>query len=164
MIFVTVGTHEQAFDRVIKEIDRLKKENIITEDVFVQTGYSTYEPEYCDWSKFVKFDEMSSYISNARIVITHGGPASFLSVLEQKKTPIVVPRKIEFNEHVNNHQLDFAIKIRDLGYKIIVVDDIAALGDNILNYQSSDEAFKSNNQKFNNELIQIINELLGVNK
>ena len=59
MIFVTVGTHEQAFDRLIKEVDRLKKEKIITEDVFIQTGYSTYQPEYCEWSKFVKFDEMT---------------------------------------------------------------------------------------------------------
>ena len=96
------------------------------------------------------------------MVITHGGPASFLSVLEQKKTPIVVPRKVEFDEHVNNHQLDFAIKIRDLGYKILVVDDISALEKNIVNYQSSDEPFKSNNQKFNNELTKITKELLGV--
>ncbi|HGR7320225.1 TPA: multidrug MFS transporter, partial [Streptococcus pneumoniae] len=29
MIFVTVGTHEQQFDRLIKEVDYLKKENLI---------------------------------------------------------------------------------------------------------------------------------------
>lgn len=162
MIFVTVGTHEQAFDRLIEEIDNLKKKKVIEEDVFIQTGYSNYQPQYCEWSKFVKFDEMFKYISKARIVITHGGPASFLSVLEQKKTPIVVPRKLAFDEHVNDHQMDFAIKIRDLGYKIVVIDDIKSLEASILKYQSNDEPFNSNNQKFNNELIEITRKLLGV--
>lgn len=163
MIFVTVGTHEQAFDRLLEEIDNLKKENVITEEVFIQAGYSTYQPKYCEWSKFVKFDEMKDYIEKARIVITHGGPASFLSVLEQKKSPIVVPRKVEFNEHVNDHQLDFAIKIRDLGYKILVIDDINTLGETIMNYKNSEEPFNSNNKKFNDKLVEITKELLGVN-
>ena len=47
MIFVTVGTHEQQFDRLIKEVDRLKKENLIQDEVFIQTGYSNYIPKYC---------------------------------------------------------------------------------------------------------------------
>ena len=36
MIFVTVGTHEQPFDRLVEEIDRLKQANIIDEDVVIQ--------------------------------------------------------------------------------------------------------------------------------
>ena len=44
MIFVTVGTHEQPFNRLVKAIDKLKKDGVITEDVIMQTGYSTYEP------------------------------------------------------------------------------------------------------------------------
>ena len=33
MIFVTVGTHEQPFNRLIQKIDELKKDGIINEDV-----------------------------------------------------------------------------------------------------------------------------------
>ena len=33
MIFVTVGTHEQPFNRLIQKVDELKKEGVITEDV-----------------------------------------------------------------------------------------------------------------------------------
>ena len=44
MIFVTVGTHEQPFNRLIKKIDELKKNGIIQEEVIIQTGFSTYEP------------------------------------------------------------------------------------------------------------------------
>ncbi|HEV1534200.1 TPA: multidrug MFS transporter, partial [Streptococcus pneumoniae] len=49
MIFVTVGTHEQQFDRLIKEVDYLKKENLIQDEVFIQIGYSSYIPKYCEW-------------------------------------------------------------------------------------------------------------------
>ena len=53
MIFVTVGTHEQPFDRLLKKIDELKKNGIIQEKVIMQTGFSTYEPKYCEWSKLL---------------------------------------------------------------------------------------------------------------
>ena len=50
MIFVTGGTHEQPFNRLIKKVDELKRDGIIREEVVMQTGFSTYEPEYCQWS------------------------------------------------------------------------------------------------------------------
>lgn len=38
MIFVTVGTHEQPFNRLIKKVDELKRDGVIQEDVIMQTG------------------------------------------------------------------------------------------------------------------------------
>lgn len=58
MIFVTVGTHEQPFNRLIQKIDELKKDGIINEDVIIQTGFSTYEPKYCQWSKLIPYQQM----------------------------------------------------------------------------------------------------------
>lgn len=108
MIFVTVGTHEQPFNRLIQKVDELKKEGVITEDVIIQTGFSTYEPKYCQWSKLIPYQQMIKNVADARIVITHGGPASFIMPLQIGKTPIVVPRQHQFNEHVNDHQVEFA--------------------------------------------------------
>lgn len=163
MIFVTVGTHEQSFDRLIKEIDNLKGQNIIKEEIFIQTGYSEYEPKNCRWSKLLSYDEMSKKINNARIVITHGGPASFLAPLQLGKIPIVVPRQYKYNEHVNDHQLDFARKVKERQKNIILVEDINELKDIILKY---DEEIKkinkkntSNNKKFCDEFKKIVNEL-----
>lgn len=90
MIFVTVGTHEQPFNRLIQKIDELKKDGIINEDVIIQTGFSTYEPKYCQWSKLIPYQQMVKNVADARIVITHGGPASFIMPLQIGKTPIVV--------------------------------------------------------------------------
>ena len=94
MIFVTVGTHEQPFNRLLKKIDELKKNGTIQDDVIIQTGFSTYRPQCCQWSKLLPYQQMVKNVADARIVITHGGPASFIMPLQIGKTPIVVPRSI----------------------------------------------------------------------
>lgn len=81
MIFVTVGTHEQQFDRLVRCVDRLKAEGKITEEVMIQTGFSSYEPKACKWSKLCSYQEMNEYMDQARIVITHGGPSSIMMAL-----------------------------------------------------------------------------------
>ena len=82
MIFVTVGTHEQPFNRLIQKIDELKKDGTIQDDVIIQTGFSTYEPKYCQWSKLIPYQQMVKNVADARIVITHGGYVGLsLSVL-----------------------------------------------------------------------------------
>ena len=78
MIFVTVGTHEQPFNRLIQKIDELKKDGIINEDVIIQTGFSTYEPKYCQWSKLIPYQQMVKNVADARIVITHGGAGDII--------------------------------------------------------------------------------------
>ena len=126
---MTVGTHEQPFNRLIQKIDELKKDGIINEDVIIQTGFSTYEPKYCQWSKLIPYQQMVKNVADARIVITHGGPASFIMPLQIGKTPIVVPRQHQFNEHVNNHQVEFARNVAQRMGTIIPVEDINTLGD-----------------------------------
>ena len=69
MIFVTVGTHEQQFNRLIEYMDKWATEN--AEEVIIQTGYSTYEPQNCKWQKLFSYQEMCKYVDAARIVITH---------------------------------------------------------------------------------------------
>ena len=101
MIFVTVGTHEQPFNRLVKKVDALVANGSIQEEVVMQTGFSTYKPEHCKWQKMMSFDEMQQNLKNARIVITHGGPSSFIEALQFGKVPIVVPRQEKFHEHVS---------------------------------------------------------------
>lgn len=143
MIFVTVGTHEQPFNRLIKEIDILKGKKIIIDDVFIQTGFSNYIPINCKWERFISFELMEKYSNQANLIITHGGPASFMKILNLGKIPIVVPRQVSFSEHVNNHQLDFARKVKEKGYKIIIIENIGELSTSIINYQN----FKTHDKK-----------------
>ena len=52
MIFVTVGTHEQPFNRLIQEVDRLKRENIIKDEVQMQTGILHLSAAILEWKAF----------------------------------------------------------------------------------------------------------------
>lgn len=160
MIFVTVGTHEQQFNRLIKEIDRLKKEGIIQEDVLMQTGFSTYEPKYCEWKKMLSYNEMNEMYDKADIIITHGGPASFMKALEMKKVPIVVPRQAQFDEHVNDHQVEFVKLVEDRFNNIIGVYDIADLENVIVNFDQTlankNASSLSHNKEFNDRLGQLL--------
>ena len=58
MIFVTVGTHEQQFNRLIEYVDNLKRDGVIQEEVIMQTGFCTYEPKFCEWNKLISYKEM----------------------------------------------------------------------------------------------------------
>lgn len=163
MIFVTVGTHEQPFNRLVQKMDELKKNGTIQEDVIIQTGFSTYEPQYCQWSKLIPYQQMIKNVEEARIVITHGGPASFIMPLQIGKTPIVVPRQHKFGEHVNNHQVEFARNVEKRMGTIIDVEDVETLGDIITNYYQivagMGHGMSSNNAKFNEELEKLVDKL-----
>ena len=163
MIFVTVGTHEQPFNRLIQKVDELKRDGIIQEEVIMQTGFSTYEPKYCQWSKLIPYQQMVKNVADARIVITHGGPASFIMPLQIGKIPIVVPRQKRFEEHVNDHQLEFARNVAERMGTIIPVEDIETLGDTIAHYDEivagMDHSMKSHNAQFNRDLERLVAEL-----
>lgn len=156
MIFVTVGTHEQQFNRLIKKVDELKRDGIINEPVFIQTGFSTYEPKYCEWKKLIPYPEMLNKVKEARIIITHGGPASFIMPLQEHKIPIVVPRQLKFEEHINDHQVEFAKMVEKRFNYIIGVYDIKDLSDVIKNYNAfisnKELVVSSNNIEFNEKM------------
>lgn len=164
MIFVTVGTHEQPFNRLIKKVDELKRDGVIQEDVIMQTGFSTYEPKYCEWSKLIPYQQMIKNVEDARIVITHGGPASFIMPLQIGKVPIVVPRQHKFDEHVNDHQVEFARNVAERMGTIIPVEDITQLGEIIRNYDKivagMEHGMCSNNEKFCDEFQKIVDGIM----
>lgn len=164
MIFVTVGTHEQPFNRLIEKMDELVESGKIKEKVVVQYGFSTYEAKHCEMHKMMSFDEMQQAFKDARIVITHGGPSSFVEALQYGKVPIVVPRQLKFNEHVNNHQVDFTKLIAERMNNIIPVYDIANLGRTIADYDTivkkKNSGESSNNLKFNADLDKIVDEMM----
>ena len=164
MIFVTVGTHEQPFDRLLKCIDKMVNDKKINEEVIVQKGYTDYEFKNCTSYKLISYKDMEKYIADARIIITHGGPASFVAPLAIGKIPIVVPRQYKYNEHVNDHQLEFAKEVEKRMKNIIVAENEEEIIDAIVNYDEkvkmSSGEILSNNKKFNEILEEEIKKIL----
>lgn len=163
MIFVTVGTHEQPFNRLVEYMDKWASKH--DEEVVIQTGFSTYEPKKAKWRKIFSYKEMIENVDKARIVLTHGGPSSFIMPLQIGKIPIVVPRKHEYNEHVNDHQVDFCNQVVNRQGNIIVVEDVNKLEDTIKHYDrivgSMQSKMISNNERFCKEFEKIVRTLVG---
>lgn len=162
MIFVTVGTHEQPFDRLIEAVDRLKLNGKIMDSVFIQTGYATYTPRSCQYKKFISMDQMNEYMQKANVVITHGGPSSFVLALQYNKIPIVVPRLSKYNEHVNDHQLTFCRELVARKFPIRVLEDVKDLEHEINDIETTNfkETIELNNKKFVKKLTVIADELI----
>jgi len=133
MIFVTVGTHEQQFNRLLKEIDNLKAIGIISEDVFIQRGYSRYIPRSCRSADFISYYDILENIRKARIVIMHAGPSSIMDCINNGKVPIVIPRQKRYKEHIDDHQVNFCKKIESI-FPVSIIYDIKDLADRIERY------------------------------
>ena len=85
VLFVTVGTHEQQFNRLLQYADELVEEGVIQEEVVAQTGFSTYEPVHASHRSWYSPEEMARFTNEARIIICHGGPSSYMPALQREK-------------------------------------------------------------------------------
>ncbi|MHC3376730.1 glycosyltransferase [Ligilactobacillus equi] len=164
MIFVTVGTHEQQFNRLLATVDNLKAQGVLKDEVVMQTGFSTYEPKHCQWQALFPYQEMQSLIQKARIVITHGGPSSFMQVLKAGKIPVVVPRLACYREHVNDHQLAFARAVQTRYQNLLLVEAMPELAPVLANYETQVADLSTlvvgNNQRFNQKFEKLVWRLM----
>lgn len=79
------------------------------------------------------------------------------------KIPVVVPRQKSFDEHVNNHQVEFVKAVAQRMGTIIPVYDIEELKAVFLNYEELKKAIpaatQSNNAQFNKKLEEVVENL-----
>ena len=133
MIFATVGTHEDPFNRLLQALDDLAASGKLgAEEIVCQSGYCDIEAPSVPCHTQLPFDDLQALMSDARVIITHGGPASIMQALAHGKIPIVVPRQADFGEHVDNHQCRFAEKMSN---RVLVVFNIGELEGLIVNYE-----------------------------
>jgi len=102
MIFVTVGSISQGFDRLIKSVDLIAEMTGL--DFYVQTGRSKYKPQYCKYSEYVAYSESDNLIKNCQLLICHAGIGTLIIAKKYSKETVIVPRLAKFNEHFNDHQ------------------------------------------------------------
>ena len=106
MVFVTLGTQDKPFTRLLEAVEKAKKKGIIQERVVVQAGCTDYQSDVLEIFDLIPMDEFNKYLEEASIVITHGGVGSILSSLQKNKKVIAAPRLSKYKEHTNDHQLE----------------------------------------------------------
>ncbi|MBS3055449.1 MAG: beta-1,4-galactosyltransferase [Candidatus Aenigmarchaeota archaeon] len=155
MIFLTVGTHSQQFNRLLRKIDELIENKAIKAKVVAQIGNSDYRPKNYTWYKFVGERKMQNLYKNSRLVIMHAGVGSIITSLGYKKPTIVVPRLEKFGEHINDHQLQIA-KVFEHQHKVLACYDINDLSIAI----KKGFKFKPKTSKKQPKMIKIIQRFL----
>jgi UDP-N-acetylglucosamine transferase subunit ALG13 len=121
MIFVSVGTNEAPFDRLLRAVESLE-----LDDVVAQCGSSSFRPKNATCFEFLAFEKLVEYVRSASAVITHAGVGSIAVTLANGKRPIVVPRLRQYGEAVDDHQVALGRKLDKRGF-VTLVEEPAAL-------------------------------------
>lgn len=108
MLFVILGTQKFQLNRLLKEMDELIEQGVITQEVIAQIGVSDYEPKRYKYYRYLDKSQFDDFISQASLIITHSGVGSIITALKAKKPVVVYPRLQKYHEHVDDHQLDIA--------------------------------------------------------
>lgn len=116
MIFVSVGTQDKSFTRLLELIDKEIDKGFIKDEVIVQSGYTKYNSKNMKILDYVSKDDFNKYVKECDLLITHGGVGTIFTGLENNKKVMVMPRLKEYKEHNNNHQLDITESFEKEGY------------------------------------------------
>ncbi|MBN1993410.1 MAG: beta-1,4-galactosyltransferase [Anaerolineae bacterium] len=120
MILVTVGTHNQGFDRLVQAADELAAE--LDERVIIQRGSSTYRPKHAEYFDFATSQRMVELTQAARIIVMHAAAGAIITALRQGKPLVVVPRLKQFGEVVDDHQQQLATALQARGQAVVVTE------------------------------------------
>jgi UDP-N-acetylglucosamine transferase subunit ALG13 len=116
VILATVGTHGQPFPRFIEMLRELD------DDIVVQYGHNPAPEGFAHAAAFIPFEEMLQHMHDATAVVTHAGVGSILCARDGGHVPIVVPRRSDLGEHVDDHQAELARTLEAMGHVISIWD------------------------------------------
>lgn len=152
MIFISLGTQDKPFYRLLDAVQQQIDDGIIKERIVVQAGYTKYQSDDMEIFELIDMVDFEKLIKECDILITHGGVGNILTGLKCNKKIIAAARLAEFGEHTNNHQMQIVNKFDDEGY-LIKMDDFSKL--DILLEKIKDfkpKKYISNTEEFCNSL------------
>jgi UDP-N-acetylglucosamine transferase subunit ALG13 len=102
VILVTVGT-QLGFDRLISAMDNLA--NTLEVPIIAQIGAGRYKPKNMTSSSSFDPEEFETLIRSSKLIVSHAGTGTILNATKHCKPIVILPRRAEFSEHRNNHQV-----------------------------------------------------------
>ncbi len=129
MIFVSVGMMNYPFTRLLSKMNEIAP--LLGEEVVMQVGASNDTFENTTYKKFFDADKMTELYDQCSVLVCHAGVGTILNGVERNIPVVMVPRKADFNEVDNDHQIMIADQIVATGRGIKVMD-VDNLYDSIL--------------------------------
>ncbi|WGY04577.1 glycosyltransferase [Nocardioides sp. QY071] len=115
-VMVALGSEHFPFPRAVDAVLGTVPAGV---DVTWQVG-DTVGSDGADRNRWLTGREMSSAMSTADVVITHGGAGSILTALTAGKVPVVLPRRAAHGEHVDDHQVRMVQGLAERGLVVAV--------------------------------------------
>jgi UDP-N-acetylglucosamine--N-acetylmuramyl-(pentapeptide) pyrophosphoryl-undecaprenol N-acetylglucosamine transferase len=111
-VVVTLGTSKYGFERLVNAIYAVLPESV---EVTWQIGSTT--PPHPDIKGHVQMPQgdLSAAMMEADLVIAHAGVGTALLAMAAGHCPILVPRRADYDEHVDNHQYELAEELSRSG-------------------------------------------------
>jgi UDP-N-acetylglucosamine transferase subunit ALG13 len=143
--FVSIGNAHQSFRRLLNGV--VETIDLLPRPVIIQCGRTPFHDTRCVYSPFFRLDQYNKFIQDAELLILHAGAGSVIKALRAGKLPIVVPRRKKYREHINDHQLDFAIALSKMDKIELVLEtsDLKRAINNVLANNSSGKSVTRNN-------------------
>ena len=122
MIFVTLGSHDKPFNRLLEAVqEEIDKKNI-KDEVIVQAGATKFSSKDMKIFDLISIQEFDDLVSRCDLLITHGGVGSIMTGLKKGKKVIACARLAKYKEVVNDHQRQIIENFDKAGYIIGVTD------------------------------------------
>jgi UDP-N-acetylglucosamine transferase subunit ALG13 len=116
-VFVTAGTDHHPFDRLMDMVEAWASARRAAGKpvkVFFQYGTSR-SPGGPGSADYLDHADVLSKMRSAAAIVSHGGPATIMDARAAGRVPIVVPRRRELGEHIDDHQVRFTTLLAERG-------------------------------------------------
>ena len=117
-LVVSLGTDYHTFDRLLRWVKAYLAENPQIR-CLIQHGH-TSPVEGADNVKLLPAGILKHLYAKAQVMLVQGGPGSIQDARATGAIPLVVPRRVEFDEVVDNHQVPFVTMMEKQGGAVIV--------------------------------------------
>ena len=146
MIYVTLGTQDKEFARLLALVDKLIDDKVIKEKVIVQSGSTKFKSKNMEIYDYLTKDEIINYMKESKYVITHGGVGSIFDALNLNKKVIAVARLSKYGEHHNDHQLQVVEQFESDGLILNGTYDLKEAISKVDSFKP--KKYQSNNKNF----------------
>lgn len=119
--FITVGNAKQPFDRLFKMVEAVL--DVLPEPIIIQAGSSSIQVEGAKTYKIMTSSDFQILIKTASVVIMHAGAGSLIHALFNGQKPIVIPRRLRYGEHIDDHQIQLARELAKQDRVYLVEDE-----------------------------------------
>jgi UDP-N-acetylglucosamine--N-acetylmuramyl-(pentapeptide) pyrophosphoryl-undecaprenol N-acetylglucosamine transferase len=120
--FVSVGTHSQPFDRLLRAVDTARARELLPAPCIAQVGPSRVSSSRWSGAGTLSPSEFEGRVAGAQYVVGHCGAGLIAAALRAGRRPIVMARRASLHEHVDDHQLQLAAKLADCDLVVHVTD------------------------------------------